>query len=811
MKYKIEKVAVLGSGVMGRGIAALLAGFGYDVLMLDIVPPGEPTEEEIKKGVTKDSKQWRNKLVQSALDGLAQSRPPALFSKSDLQRIEIGNFEDDFEKIRNCDWIIEAIVERMDIKKQLFAKVAQYRRPGSIVSTNTSGLSINKMVEGLPDEFCEHFLGTHFFNPPRYMKLLEIIPCNKTKKEVLEFMKWFCTEKLGKGVIIAKDTPNFVANRLGVHGIMYAMRLVEMGEFAISEMDTVLGEPMGRPKSALFRTADLVGLDTLYHVSKTVYDNAPDDEERDIFKPPSFLDEMIKKGWLGDKTKGGFYKREKKEGKEERLVLNPKTVSYETAPEKVEFESLNKFKKLALEERLPGIVYSDDKAGKLAWNFTARTLAYASRRIPEIADDIVTVDNAMKWGFNFEKGPFETWDIIGVRKSVEKMEKEGIKVADWVKEMLAKGCESFYIERDGDTYYYDINKKDYVKLERDPKIISLTVLRKQGKVVWENEEATIYDMGDGVLCLEFHNRYMNAIGPDILDGMEKAMELLETDDRWVGLVIGNEPQKRIPEAFSAGANVGLILMAINSEAWDEIERIVRRFQNINMRVKYSPKPVVAAVAGLALGGGCEIVLHTNMVVASPESYLGLVELGVGLIPAGGGTKEMVLRQVENLPSDFSGDLMPFARKAFENIALAKVSSSAKEAIEMKILRPTDRIVPNRDYLLYEAKQTVLGLVKMGYNPGKPRDDIPVGGETAWAAFSLFARQQNQAGYITEYEVYLASQLARIITGGVVFEGTRVSEQHLLDLECKIFVELCKQQKTKERIMHFVMHKKPLRN
>lgn len=810
MKYKIEKVAVLGSGVMGRGIAALLAGLDFDVLMLDIVPPGEPSSEEIKKGITKESKEWRNKIVQSAIDALLQSRPPALISKSDVEKIKIGNFEDDFDKIRDADWIIEAVVERMDIKRQLFAKVAQYRKPGSIVSSNTSGLSINGMVEGLPDEFCEHFLGTHFFNPPRYMKLLEIIPCKKTKKEVLDFMKWFCTEKLGKGVIMAKDTPNFVANRLGVHGIMYAMKLVESGEFSVSEMDTVLGEPMGRPKSALFRTADLVGLDTLYHVTKTVYDGAPQDEERDVFKPPVFLEEMIKKGWLGDKSKGGFYKKEKKGDGERRLVLNPKSLEYETAPEKVEFESLSKFKKLPLEERLKRIVYADDRAGQLAWKFTARTLAYASRRIPEIADDIVTVDNAMKWGFNFEKGPFEVWDIIGVRKSVERMEAEGIKVADWVKKMLAKGYESFYVERNGDLYYYDVSKEDYVKLEKDPKIISLVTLRKQGKVVWENEETTIYDMGDGVLCLEFHNRYMNAIGPDILDGMEKALQLLE-DDKWVGLVIGHEPQKRMPEAFCAGANVGLILMAINSEAWDEINKMAKRLQDVNMRMKYNPKPVVAALAGLALGGGCEIILHMQMVVASIETYAGLVELGVGVIPAGGGTKEMVLRYVENLPSDYSGDLMPFARKAFENIALARVSSSAKEAVELRFLRPTDKIVANRDYLLYEAKQAVLALSRLGNTSRRPRNDIPVVGESGWAAFHLFARQQHQAGFITEYEVHLATQLAKVISGGKVAPGTKVSEQYLLDLEREVFVELCKQPKTKERIMHFVMHKKPLRN
>lgn len=811
MGYKIEKVAVLGSGVMGGGIAALLASLGYEVLMLDIVPFGEPTEEEIKKGITKDSKQWKNKIVQAGLDGITKAKPAALFTKADVERIKIGNFDDDFAKIADCDWIIEVVVERMDIKKQVFAKVAQYRRAGSIVSSNTSGLSINKMAEGLPDEFCEHFLGTHFFNPPRYLKLLEIIPHQKTKKEVIDFMKWFCTEKLGKGVIIAKDTPNFVANRLGVHGMMYAMKLVESGEFTIPEMDTVLGEPMGRPKSALFRTADLVGLDTLYHVAKTVYDGVPDDDERDVFMPPKFMEEMINKKWLGDKTKGGFYKKVKSPEGEQRFVIDPQTVDYVPAPEKLKFDSIKAAKDLPLEERVKAIVYAEDRAGQLAWKVTARGLAYASRRIPEIADDIVTVDNAMKWGFNFEKGPFESWDAIGVRKSVEKMEAEGLKVADWVKEMLAKGYETFYTERNGDTYYYDIKTKDYVKLEKDPKVISLVTLRKQNKVVWENDEATLYDMGDGVLCLEFHNKFMNAIGPDIMEGLEKAAELLETDDRWVGLVIGNEPQKRMPEAFCAGANVGLILMAINSEAWDEIEKMVKRLQDVNMRLKYNPKPVVAALAGLALGGGCEIVLHTNMVVAAVESYIGLVELGVGVIPAGGGTKEMVLRQVECLPADFTGDLLPFARKAFENIAMAKVSTSAKEAIEFKILRPSDRIVPNRDYLLYEAKQTVLGLAKMGFNPGKPRTDIPVAGEGAWAAFSIFARQQHEAGYITEYEIHLATQLARIITGGAVAEGTKVSEQYLLDLERKIFVELCKQEKTKERIMHFVMYKKPLRN
>jgi len=814
MGYKIDKVAVLGSGVMGGGIAALLASLGYDVLLLDIAPFGEPTEDDIKKGLKKESKQWKNKIVQAGFDGIAKARPAALFTKSDIERIKIGNFDDDFAKIADCDWIIEVVVERMDIKKQVFTKVAKYRKPGSIVTSNTSGLSIAGMAEGQSEEFCQHFLVTHFFNPPRYLKLLEIVPHPKTKEEVLDFMKWFCSEKLGKGVIIAKDTPNFVANRLGVHGIMYTMKLVEAGGFTIPEVDAVLGEPMGRPKSASFRTADMVGLDTLYHVAKTVYDGVPDDDERDVFMPPKFMQELVNRKWLGDKTKGGFYKKVKggPEG-EQRFFFDVQKMDYAPAPEKVKFDSIKAVKELPLAERIKSLTYAEDKAGQLAWKVNARSLAYTSRRVPEIADDIVTVDNAMKWGFNFEMGPFEAWDAAGVRKSVEKMEAEGLKVAGWVKEMLAKGHETFYTERNGELYYYGVHKKDYVKYEGDPKVITLSKLRKQNKVVWENEEASIYDMGDGVLCLEFHNKFMNAIGPDIMEGMEKAAEMLETDtaNRWTGLVIGNEPSKKMPEAFCAGANVGLILMAINSEAWDEVEKMVKRLQDVNMRLKYGPKPVVAALAGLALGGGCEIVCHTNLVVAAVESYIGLVELGVGVIPAGGGTKEMTLRQVENLPADYSGNMLPFAQKAFENIALARVATSAKEAIEFKILRPTDKIVPNRDYLLYEAKQAVLGLHNMGYDPGKPRTDILVAGEGAWAAFSIFARQQSEAGYVTEYEIHLATQVARVITGGAVAEGTKVSEQYLLDLERKVFVDLCRQEKTKERIMHFVMYKKPLRN
>jgi len=806
MGYKIDKVAVLGAGVMGSGIAALLASLGYDVLLLDIVPFGEPSEKEIAKGITKDSKAWRNKLSEAGLKGALKAKPAAFYTKGDASRVTTGNFDDDFEKIADCDWVIEVVIERLDIKKQVFEKVEKYRKPGCIVSTNTSGLSIHAMTEGRSDEFCEHFLGTHFFNPPRYLRLLEIVPHEKTKPEVLDFMKWFCTERLGKGVIIAKDTPNFVANRIGVHGMMYVMSLVERGEFSIPEVDTVMGKPMGRPKTASFKTADLVGLDTLYHVAKTVYDTVPDDEERDVFSPPKYLEDMIEKKWLGNKTKGGFYKKEKVEGETKRYVLDVSKMEY-VPLEKIRFDSIGQAKKISdLGERVKFIVNAEDKAGQLAWKVTARSLAYTSRRIPEIADDIVTVDRAMKWGFNFEAGPFEGWDAIGVRESVERMEADGLVVADWVKEMLDKGFETFYTEKDGSTYYYDLNKKDYVKLEEDPKAIKLETLRKKNKVVWENDEATLYDMGDGVLCLEFHNEFMNAIGPDIIEGMNEAAELLETEDKWVGLVIGNESP-----AFSAGANVGIILMAINSEQWDQVEGIVKQFQDVNMRLKYGPKPVVAALAGIAVGGGCEITMHANRVVANPESYIGLVELGVGVIPAGGGTKEMVLRQVEHLLPDFNGDLLPFAGKAFENIAMAKVATSAKEAVDFGILRKSDRLVPNRDYLLYEAKQAVLGLIKEGYEPGKPKTDIPVAGEYAWGAFALFAQQQSEAGYVTEYEVFMAKQLAKVISGGAVREGTKVSEQYLLDLEREIFVLLCQQEKTKERIMHFVMNKKPLRN
>ncbi|NLH47022.1 MAG: 3-hydroxyacyl-CoA dehydrogenase [Myxococcales bacterium] len=796
MSRQIRKAAVLGSGVMGSAIAAHLAGCGIPVVMLDIVPfPNMLTDKEKEKVAT--DKNVRNKLASESLKAALKAKPPAFYTPKAADFIEIGNFDDDFAKIGDCDWIIEVVVERMDIKKQILAKVDKFRKADSIVTSNTSGLSVDEMTADCSDSLKEHFMGTHFFNPVRFMKLLEIIPHPKSKPELLKFMDEFCTDTLGKGVIWAKDTPNFVANRIGVHGMMATMKaMAEMG-LRIDEVDTIVGPPLGRPKTAAFKTADLVGLDTLKHVSETCFNGCPNDEQRDVFDPPAFLKGLVEKKWLGGKTKGGFYK---KDGKK-RLVLDYNKMEYIEAT-KPEFESIKAAKgEKGLAARMKKIVNSDDKAGQFAWKVASQGLIYAANRIPEISDTILEVDRGMKWGFNWQLGPFETWDAIGLRESVDRMKKEGQPVPANILKMLELGNETFYKKDGKKLYQYDLVGHKYLEVAKDPKIIVLSE-DAIGKVA-ENDGATIWDIGDGVLCLEFHTK-MNAIDQDIIDMQHKMVDLLE-EGKFEAAVVANHADN-----FSVGANIFMILMAMNQGQSEVVEKLAYELQRANMRMKYCKRPVVTAPAGMALGGGCEITLHGQKVVAAAETYIGLVEVGVGVIPAGGGTKEMVLRTIEGKGAANTA-ILPFAQKAFENVAMAKVAVGMKDAVDNMILRATDIMVPNRDLLIYKAKQVALGMRKAGFDPGLPRVDIPVGGESTKAAFIVGAKGMRDSGWISDYDVFIATKLAHILAGGNRWEGQTISEWELLDLEREAFMSLLGEPKTRERIAFMLQNNKPLRN
>ena len=803
MARDIRRAAVLGAGVMGSGIAAHLANAQIPTYLLDIVPK-ELTEDEARKGLTLESKTVRNRFSLKGWNSALNSKPAAFFSKKNAELITVGNFDDDMERLKECDLIIEAVVENLAVKQQLFKRVSQFRTPGTIVASNTSGISVSKMAEGLNKDFQEHFLVTHFFNPPRYMKLLEIIPHPKTKQDALQAVERFCSYTLGKGVIRAKDTPNFIANRVGVEGIMYIMHLMLQEGLRIDEVDAITGVPMGRPNSATFRTADLVGLDTLAHVARTVYDNCPNDERREVFVLPDFVKKMIEAGMLGDKAGGGFYKKERtQDGQSVRKVLDPATMSYADTI-KPDYPSLKGLKGIEdPKQRIAKLVSMDDKAANFAWKVLADSFAYCANRIPEVADTILDVDNAIKWGFNFQLGPFEAWDAIGVRQSIERMQKEGVSVPKNVLGMLEAGKESFYTKKNNTVYFYDFKTKDYVPASKNPDIILLPELKEQGKVVEHNDGATLYDLGDGVACLEFHTK-MNAIDPDIGGMMQKSIAIVE--ERFEGLVIANHAQN-----FCVGANIFLILAAAQNKDFEQLEKIVKEFQDANMRLRYSKKPVVAAPSGMALGGGCEILMHADRVQAHVESYIGLVEVGVGLVPAGGGCKELYRRCVESVIESPPSDLFPFVRKAFELIALAKVATSAQEATEWGLLKPTDGMTFNRDFLIQDAKKAVLALAQTGYRQPRELTNIPVAGEGAAAALKLYVQGMRNAGFATEYDVVVASKLADILTGGKVRPGTNVSEQYLLDLEREAFLSLLGDDRTLARIQHMLMYNRPLRN
>jgi 3-hydroxyacyl-CoA dehydrogenase len=799
---KIRRVAVLGAGVMGSGIAAHLANAGIRSLMLDIVPP-TLSDEDRKRGLTEKDPAFRNRFSAKGVAGIRKSRPALLYSQKDIGLISIGNFDDDLPEAAECDWIVEVVTENLAIKKALYDRIEAVWKPGTVVTSNTSGIAISQMTEGRSKEFRKHFLVTHFFNPVRYMKLLELVPGEDTDPGILRGVADFGERKLGKGIVYGKDTPNFIGNRIGVFAMMYAMHAMMEDGLSIEEVDKVLGPAMGRPKSAAFGTADLVGIDTLLHVSDNVYSNLPDDPQRETFLPPPFVSEMVARGWLGRKAKGGFFKMEGKGEEKKMFVLDYQALDYRPTT-KVSYPSLDAAKgEDDVGARIRKVIAGDDKAAGYAWKVLSESLLYSARRIPEIAGDVVNIDNAIKWGFNWTLGPFETWDAIGVKDSVARMRKEGKEIPESVEKMLAGGNPTFYRRRDGILECFDFASGAYVPVPVSPDIIFLPALKERNKVVKGNQGATLVDIGDGVLCLEFHTK-MNTIDGDIVSMMNEGVALAEKD--FAGMVIANHA-----ENFCVGANLMLVFLEAQNQNFENIEKMVREFQNACMRLRYSEKPVVAAPAGITLGGGTEICLGADRIRAAAETYMGLVEVGVGVLPAGGGTKEMVIRSLEGIPDGVSADPLPFLRKAFETIGMAKVATSAKEARELGFLRPWDRISIQRDFLIQEAKNVVLGMNREGYEMPRPRADIALPGRSEFSTFAYALYAMKVAGHISEYDEQIGRKIAFVMTGGDIPRGTRLSEQDLLDLEREAFLSLCGEEKTQARIQHMLMKGKPLRN
>lgn len=802
MNRHITKAAVLGSGVMGSTIAAHLANAGIPVFLLDIVPR-ELTSEEQARGLTLQSPQVRNRVAGAGLEAAKKARPAAFYSPDYSQLITIGNFDDHLGWVKEADWIIEVVVERLDIKQALLKKVDAVRTPGTIVSSNTSGIPINQIKEGLSDDFRRHFLGTHFFNPPRYMRLLEIIPSSETLPEVVETMAAFGERVLGKGIVFCKDRPNFIANRIGVFAMMTAIKTMLDGQYTIEEVDQLTGPATGKPKSATFRTGDIVGIDTLVHVANNLYEAVPDDERREMFIVPEFIRQMVAQKMLGDKAKQGFYKKVKGDGKKDILTLDYSTLQYRVR-QKGKFASLEAAKTIdALPERLKMLAYAKDRAGEFVWQTTRDILLYAANRIPEISDDIVNVDKAMRWGFNWQLGPFEMWDAIGVGESVSRMRAEGKTIPPLVEKLLATGKTSFYEKRDGVTFAFDLNTGKHAAISEKPGLVLLPSCKDRNKTIKKNAGASLIDIGDGVACLEFHSK-MNAIGEDII-GMT-AYAIQEVEKNFDGLVIGNEGDN-----FSVGANIMLMLMAAQEGDWDELDMMARAFQKATQSLKYSAKPVVAAPFGMTLGGGCEYALGADRIRAAAELYMGLVEVGVGIIPAGGGCKEMLVRALERIPNDAEVDLFPLVKETFMTIGTAKVSTSAVEARHIGFLRPSDGITMNKDYLIADAKATVLAMVQEGYKPPVPRRDIPVLGEPAFATLKLGMYLMKSAGRISEYDMHVGTKLAYVLCGGDATAKTLVSEQYILDLEREAFLSLAGERKTQERLAYMLKNGKPLRN
>ncbi|MFD2639798.1 3-hydroxyacyl-CoA dehydrogenase/enoyl-CoA hydratase family protein [Piscibacillus salipiscarius] len=800
MNRKIKRAAVLGSGVMGSGIAAHLANVGIPTLMLDIVPR-ELTEAEKKKGLTLEDPAVRNRIAASNKEKLKKQKPSPITSKKSLDLIQVGNFDDHMEQIKDVDWVIEVVVENLDIKKKVYEQVETHRTDGTLVSSNTSGISINAMAEGRSEDFKNHFLGTHFFNPPRYLKLLEVIPNKDTDPKVLDFVKTFGEDVLGKGVVEAKDTPNFIANRIGTYGLLITVKEMLKGGYSIGEVDSVTGPMIGRPKSATFRTLDVVGLDTFVHVAKNVYDNV-DGNEKEAFVIPEFMKQMNEKGWLGAKSGQGFFLKKKGKEGSQILELNPETLDYEERKKlKTQATEMAKQEKGSKRKVRAIVNAKGDRAGDLVWNISKPTLIYSAELLGEIADDINAIDEAMKWGFGWELGPFEMWDAIGVKQSVERMKEEGVTVPAWVDEMLEKGIESFYKTENGKVYFY--HNGEYVEKEVNPKEINLKLHKQANGVIKKNAGASLIDLGDNVALLEFHSQ-SNAIGLDTIQMINQSLE--EVNKNYKGLVIGNQGKN-----FCVGANLGMMLMEAQDFNFPELDMVIRQFQQAMMNIKYNEKPVVAAPFGMTLGGGTEVCLPAHSVQASQETYMGLVEVGVGLIPGGGGNKEYYIQQLKGLPEGVDFDLQKVTNDVFEKIAMAKVSTSAAEAFENGLLdERTDSISVNGDHLIHDAKQKVLSLHNAGFNPPK-REKVPVVGEAGYATMLLGAKGLANSGYASEYDLKIAEKLAFVLAGGRLKYGTLVDEQYLLDLEREAFLSLIGEAKTQQRMQHMLLKGKPLRN
>jgi 3-hydroxyacyl-CoA dehydrogenase len=800
MNRAIRKVAVVGSGVMGSRIACHFAGIGVQVLLLDIVPPSF-TDAEKAKGITADNKAYRNRIVNDALQATLKSKPASVYHDKVAQLINTGNIEDDLKLIADCDWVIEVVVERLDIKQKVFAQIDAYRKPGTLVSTNTSGIPVHLMAEGRSDDFKAHFCGTHFFNPPRYLRLLEIIPAPQTHPHIISFLMDYGSRFLGKTTVLCKDTPAFIANRVGVFGFMAVFKAMQQLDLTVDEVDTLTGPVLGRPKSATFRTGDVVGLDTLVHVAKALPLNAPNDEAKDIFTLPTFLQQMIDSNWLGDKTGQGFYKKVKGEkGKSDILTLNVKTMEY--GPKvKSKFPTLEAAKPMDdLHARLKVLYTGNDKAGDFYRLFHHLLFAYVANRIPEIADELYKIDDALKAGFGWEIGAFESWDVLGPAKVISAMKDAGIATAAWVHTMIDKGYNTFYKTEGGKRKYYDPQSGTYKVIPGAEDIIILEHL--DDSIIWQNSACKLYHTGDDVLALRWNTK-MNSIGGEVLEGVMKSISIAE--ESFKGLILANNGPN-----FSAGANVGLIFMFAAEQEFDELDMAIRQFQATTMRLRYSSIPVVVAPHGLTLGGGCEMCLHADAVQAAAESYIGLVEVGVGLIPGGGGTKELALRAAERtIKEDVE---MNYLQQLFINVGTAKVSTSAYEAYDNFILRQgIDAVSINPDRRIADAKQKIMLLHNRGYTAPAPKMQIKVQGRGALGGLLSGIHGMWRSNYISDYDKHIAQKLAYVMCGGDLSQPTLVSEQYLLDLEREAFLSLCGERKTLERLQSILQTGKPLRN
>ncbi|MDC0709297.1 3-hydroxyacyl-CoA dehydrogenase NAD-binding domain-containing protein [Stigmatella sp. ncwal1] len=797
MTTRIRKVAVLGAGVMGSGIAAHLANSGVLALLLDIVPPKAGPGEDTS------SKAFRNKFVLGALANLRKQKPSPIVSEQVFASLEVGNLEDDIARIAECDWVIEVVKEDLAVKQALFEKVEKHLRKDAIVSSNTSGLSIAGMLQGRGADFRKRFLVTHFFNPVRYMKLLELVAGPETDADAVKTIHAFGEGVLGKGIVYGKDTTNFIANRIGVYGMMRTIAEMQKAELTVEEVDKIFGPAMGRPKSAVFRTADIVGLDTFTHVAKNCFDTLTQDEERQTFAAPDFLQKMVEKGMLGDKSGSGFYKKGKGGGGDkEILALDLKTLDYRPQ-NKVRYESLGAAKDVEdVRERVATVMKGQDKAAKFAERVTLDVLAYSSRRIPEIADDIVNIDRGVRWGFGWDVGPFETWDAYGVKAGVERMKELGLKPAAWVEQMLASGRESFYGVQDGRDTYWDIPSKSVKPVPESARIAKVEYLKRGNKKIDGNGSATLWDMGDGVTLLEFHSK-MNSIDDDIIAMMGTALD--ETEKNHLGLVVGNDGAN-----FSAGANIFAMLWAARNGEFDTLRKMSAAFQAANQRMRYSPVPVVTAPFNLTLGGGAEAAMGGNAIQAAAELYMGLVEVGVGLIPGGGGTMQLLRNVYGTYSADKDFDPFPFIKKVFLAVGTAKVATSAEEAREFGFLNANDGISANRDFQLHDAKQRVLGMAKAGFRAPRPtRFRLP--GPSGFATIDMMLYDMSLNNQISAHDRKIAQKLARVLTGGDTSPSVLLTEERLLELELEAFLSLCGEEKTQDRLQFMLEKGKPLRN